>query len=524
MEGGSNFSVVAPPVFDGDNYQMWAVRMETYLEALDLWEPIEEDYEVPPLPANPTVAQIKAQKEKKTRKSKAKACLFAAVSQMIFTRIMSLKSAKEIWDYLKAEYEGDERIRGMKVLNLIRDFELQKMKESESVKEYSDRLLSIANKVRLLGSELNDSRIVEKLLVTVPEKFEATITTLENTKDLSKISLAELLNALQAQEQRRSMRQEGVIEGALPVKHQDNNRYKKKKNFKNQSTSGENLSDNYQKSKRGGVKKSYPPCHHCEKKCHPPFKSWKRPDAKCSKCNQLGHEAVICKVKGQLLDKSYKVLFENKQCLIRDANGKDLLNVKMKGKIFALNPMEKEQMAFKSRVSATETWHKRLGHFHHQGSLQMQSKKLVEGLTDIDDDLPHCQACKFRKQHRQPFPKQAWRASKKLQLVHTDLCGPQRTPSLNCNLYYIAFIDDLTRMCWIFLLKQKLEVAGVFWKFKARVENESRCMIQILRSDNGKEYTSETFNRFCEEAGIEHQLTAPYTPQQNGVSERRNDS
>ena len=70
--------------------------METYLEALDLWEPIEEDYEVPPLPANPTVAQIKLEKEKKTRKSNAKACLFAVVSQMIFIRIMSLKTTKEI--------------------------------------------------------------------------------------------------------------------------------------------------------------------------------------------------------------------------------------------------------------------------------------------------------------------------------------------------------------------------------------------------------------------------------------------
>ena len=50
-------------------------------------------------------------------------------------------------------------------------------------------------------------------------------------------------------------------------------------------------------------------------------------------------------------------------------------------------------------------------------------------------------------------------------------------------------------------------------KFKARVENEGACLIQTVRSDNGKEYTSETFNRFCEEAGIEHQLTTPYTPQ-----------
>ena len=83
---------------------------------------------------------------------------------------------------------------------------------------------------------------------------------------------------------------------------------------------------------------------------------------------------------------------------------------------------------------------------------------------------------------------------------------------------YTVFIDDLTRMCWIFLLKQKSEVTGVFRKFKVRVENESACLIQTIRSDYGEEYISETFNRFCEEAGIEHQLIAPYTPQQNDVS------
>ena len=73
-----------------------------------------------------------------------------------------------------------------------------------------------------------------------------------------------------------------------------------------------------------------------------------------------------------------------------------------------------------------------------------------------------------------------------------------------------------------FFLKFKHEVAGVFVKFKKMVENQSGCKIQFLRSDNGKEYTSTQFNLFCEEAGIEHQLTTPYTPQQNGVSERRN--
>lgn len=129
MESESTLTHLAPPIFYGENYQLWVVRMEAYLEALDLWEAIDEDYEILPLPNNPMMAQIKHHKERKTRKSKAKTTLFAAVSTSIFTRIISLKIAKQIWDYLKNEYAGDEKIRGMKVLNLLRDFELQRMKE-----------------------------------------------------------------------------------------------------------------------------------------------------------------------------------------------------------------------------------------------------------------------------------------------------------------------------------------------------------------------------------------------------------
>jgi transposase InsO family protein len=71
-------------------------------------------------------------------------------------------------------------------------------------------------------------------------------------------------------------------------------------------------------------------------------------------------------------------------------------------------------------------------------------------------------------------------------------------------------------------MKFKSEVAGIFWRFKKNVKNQSNCRIQAIRSDNGREYTSTEFNFYCEEAGIEHQLTAPYTSEQNGVSKRRN--
>jgi hypothetical protein len=69
-------------------------------------------------------------------------------------------------------------VKGMQVLNLIREFEMQRMKELETIKDYFDRLLDIINKVRLLGTNFSDSRIVQKILVTVPEKFEATISSI----------------------------------------------------------------------------------------------------------------------------------------------------------------------------------------------------------------------------------------------------------------------------------------------------------------------------------------------------------
>jgi retron-type reverse transcriptase len=72
----------------------------------------------------------------------------------------------------------------MQSLNLIWEFELQRIKESETIKECSDRLLGIVNRVRLLGITFIYSRIVEKILVIVTEKYEASITTLKNTKDL----------------------------------------------------------------------------------------------------------------------------------------------------------------------------------------------------------------------------------------------------------------------------------------------------------------------------------------------------
>jgi len=91
----------------------------------------------------------------------------------------------------------------MQVLNLRREFEMLRMKENETIKEYFDRHLMLVNKIRLLQEDLPDKRVVEKVMVSLPERFEAKISSLEDSRDLSQIIITELMNALQTQEQRR---------------------------------------------------------------------------------------------------------------------------------------------------------------------------------------------------------------------------------------------------------------------------------------------------------------------------------
>ena len=133
---------------------------------------VEQEHDPQPLPADLTLAQIKNHSEERARKFKAKTCLYSAISKAIFPRIIALDTAKQIWNYLQEEFHGNERIIQMQVLNLRREFEMQKMKETETIRDFSDKLLSIVNKVRLLGKDLLDKRVVEKILVTLPKRFE----------------------------------------------------------------------------------------------------------------------------------------------------------------------------------------------------------------------------------------------------------------------------------------------------------------------------------------------------------------
>eukprot|EP01018_Ginkgo_biloba_P037286 Gb_00434 [translate_table: standard] len=88
--------------------------------------------------------------------------------------------------------------------------------------------------------------------------------------------------------------------------------------------------------------------------------------------------------------------------------------------------------------------------------------------------------------------------------------------------YFITFIDDFSRRTWVFFLKEKSEAFDFFKQFNAIAEKQSGDFLKLLRTDRGGEFTSHEFQDFCRENGIKRQLPTSYTPQQNGVAERKN--
>ena len=109
---------------------------------------------------------------------------------------MDLETPKQVWDKLQGEFEGSDKVKTVRLLTLKREFELMKMKCNESVKDYSSRLMDVVNQMRLLGEAFTDQKVVEKIMVSVPQKFEAKISAIEESCDLQSLTIAELTSKL----------------------------------------------------------------------------------------------------------------------------------------------------------------------------------------------------------------------------------------------------------------------------------------------------------------------------------------
>ena len=230
---------------------------------------------------------------------------------------------------------------------------------------------------------------------------------------------------------------------------------------------------------------------------------------------------------GQLQQKGLSIVIQHDKCRIyHPVKGLIIQTEMTSNRIFfllAMSQPRREACFHTTSQDLSHLWHRRFGHLSYKGLRTLQFKKMVHGLPQFSASSTICTSCMVGKQHRNPFPKKShWRASQKLQLIHADLCGLITPISTGSKRYLISFIDDFTRKVWIYFLVEKSDAFNTFKHFKSLFEKEIENCIKCLCTDRGGEFTSNEFNLFCKENGIKRQLTAAYTPQQNGVAERKN--
>lgn len=216
---------------------------------------------------------------------------------------------------------------------------------------------------------------------------------------------------------------------------------------------------------------------------------------------------------GSCIAAGNKVIFNDNQVGIYNKEGKMIANgIKNRG-LFKLNQSSSEATCFIAESSSYHLWHSRLGHLGGQNLKKLKDKGMVKGLENenFKGDIK-CEICLEGKMTK--LPTHAIEGGKgttrKLQMVHTDVCGPIKPEGLNGEKYFVAFTDDFTRKSWVFTMKRKNEMAAKFKLFVEMVNNNGVEKVQTLLSDNGGEYIDDEVRKFCEEKGIIHDFSAPY--------------
>ncbi|GJS12233.1 putative ribonuclease H-like domain-containing protein [Tanacetum coccineum] len=238
----------------------------------------------------------------------------------------------------------------------------------------------------------------------------------------------------------------------------------------------------------------------------------------------------------QLCEKKNSVLFNDTECIFLSPNFKLLnesqvsLRVPRKNNMYSVylkNIVHKRGLTClfaKATLDESKLWHRRLGHLNFKTMNKLVKRNLVRGLpTKLFESDQTYVACQKGKHHRASCKSKTENlTSLPLHLLHMDLFGPTFVKSLMKKMYCLVVIDDYSRFTWVFLLAAKDETSGILKYFITGIENLVDHKVKVIRCDNGIEFKNREMNQFCEMKGILRQFSIARTPQQNGVSKRRN--
>jgi transposase InsO family protein len=169
-------------------------------------------------------------------------------------------------------------------------------------------------------------------------------------------------------------------------------------------------------------------------------------------------------------------------------------------------------------------WHRRLAHVGMKNLHKLLKGEHILGLTNAHFEKDRvCSACQAGKQVDAHHPhKNIMTTDRPLELLHMDLFSLIAYISIDRSKYCLVIVDDYSHFTWVFFLQDKSPTQETLKGFLRRAQNEFGLRIKKIRSDNGTEFKNSQIEEFLEDEGIKHEFSSPYTPQQNGVVERKN--
>ncbi|XP_056850674.1 uncharacterized protein LOC130500006 [Raphanus sativus] len=177
-------SSIRCPLLNETNYTVWTIRMHAALEVHKVWEAIEPG-------------------EEGDKNIMARALLFQSIPEAMTLQVGKLKAAKEIWEAIKMRYMGADRVRKARLMTLKADLNRIKMKESETIDSFVNRITELTAKCASLGETIEESKMVEKLLYSLPRKKYIHMTAaLEQNLDITTTSFEDIVGRLKAYEER----------------------------------------------------------------------------------------------------------------------------------------------------------------------------------------------------------------------------------------------------------------------------------------------------------------------------------
>lgn len=232
----------------------------------------------------------------------------------------------------------------------------------------------------------------------------------------------------------------------------------------------------------------------------------------------------------QLCDSGYSIHFSSTACHVQDPQSKKLIGTgRRQGGLYVLDKLIIPDVAasgvnlssfhLNSSSSSFYLWHSRLGHVSAPRLKYLVSKGSLGSLHS--HDISDCSGCKLAKFSALPFNRSVSYSVAPFDLIHSDVWGPAPVSTKGGSRYYVSFIDDYTRYCWVYLMKHRSDFINIYTAFRSLVRTQHSAVIKCFRCDLGGEYTSTPFHNLLRSDGTIHQSSCTDTPQQNGVAERK---